>query len=169
MLLLALVGLEIGWRATASEWLHLEILAKSILLIAFLGFLFEAFLPELFPNQDAYRLGWKFSGFFLEPSHVAISLFPSVAILLVSKSPLFKRFGTFALVGLVLFSRSSSLIVLIFLWLIYQVFVKKAVKFTRRFVFIIAIKEIFSFILNLLYKLYLLSYNVYTRNHLKNR
>lgn len=139
MLLLALVGLEIGWRATASDWLQLEILAKTILLIAFLGFLFEAFLPGLFPKQDVYRLAGRFSGFFSEPSHVAISLFPSVAILLVSKNPLFKRFGTFALIGLALFSRSSSLMVLIFLWLIYQVFVKKAVKFTRRFVFIVTI------------------------------
>jgi len=139
MFLLALVGLEIGWRATASDWLQLEILAKTILLIAFLGFLFEAFLPGLFPNQDVYRLDGKFSGFFSEPSHVAISLFPSIVILLASKRPLFNRFGTLALIGLVLFSRSSSLIVLILLWLIYQVFVKKTVKFTRRFVFIVAI------------------------------
>ncbi|GAB1233139.1 hypothetical protein UT4_16050 [Ferrigenium sp. UT4] len=119
---LIFVGLEVGWRSTDNDWLNLQKVSQWVLLVAFAGFIIEALLPGSFPLQAGSRSEGKFSGLFAEPSHVAFSLFPSIAILLVAESKPMRRKGILALVSLLLFSRSSTLIALIVVWVSYRMF-----------------------------------------------
>lgn len=121
---LIFVGLEVGWRATDNDWLKLQKVSQWVLLAGFAGFIIEALLPGSFPHQAAYRTEGKLSGLFNEPSHVAFSLFPSIAILLVAESKQMRRKGILAIVCLLFFSLSSTLIALIVAWVLYRMFVQ---------------------------------------------
>lgn len=125
LFVLVLIGLEVGWRAVDNDWLKLQETAVWVLLIAFAGFIIEALFPASFPNQAAYRFDGKLSGWFNEPSHVAFSLLPSIAILLVAERKNLRIFGVLALLGLFVLSRSSTLIALIFVWGLYRLFITR--------------------------------------------
>jgi hypothetical protein len=125
LLFLSFVSLEVGWRATDTDWLKLQKAATWVLAAAFGGFLIEALLPASFPQQAGYRSAGQLSGLFNEPSHVAFSLFPVVAILLVAESKKLRRNGLIALCGLVLLSHSSTLFALIAAWFLYRLFVHR--------------------------------------------
>ena len=140
--LMICVGLELGWRATESQWLNLEKTARWLLLVVFATFLFQS----LMMNVTGYSAQGKFSGFFAEPSHVAISIFPSVVILLVSSNISARHIGMLAIVGLLIFSRSTSLIALIFAYLTYQVVFIGNLKFSKvPFFLLIAVAGVSSF------------------------
>jgi hypothetical protein len=128
LIFLAFVGWEAGRRAQSSDWLNLEKTATWSLLAAFSAFLVEMAVPSLFPLQELYRIEGKFSGLFNEPSHVAFSLFPCIAVLLISESKKTRRRGFFALFGLLLFSRSSTLIALIAVWILYRLFIERRLR-----------------------------------------
>ncbi len=117
--------MELELRASITDWEKLQKTAQWCLALAFLAFGVELLLPGLFPQQTVYRFEGKLSGLFSEPSHVAFSLFPCIAILLIAESKVIRRRGMFALLGLLIFSRSSTLLALILTWVIYRLLVKK--------------------------------------------
>jgi len=125
LMVLVLIGLEAGRRAGESDWLNLQSAAVWTLLAAFSAFILEMALPSLFPLQAMYRNEGKFSGLYHEPSHVAFSLFPCVAILLVAESKKTRRSGILALLGLLVFSRSSTLLVFIAVWVLYRLLIRR--------------------------------------------
>jgi len=120
---LVLFGLEVGWQASEEDWLKLQRIAPWILLAAFAGFMVEAIYPAGFPHQVIYRAGGKLSGLFSEPSHVAFSLFPCLAILLVAEKKQLRQAGMWALFLLLIFSRSSTLIGLAVSWILFYKFI----------------------------------------------
>jgi hypothetical protein len=125
---LALIGFEAGRKATTSDWLDLQKTATWILLAAFSGFILEMAVPSLFPHQAGYRSEGKLSGLFMEPSTVAFSLFPCVAVLLVAESKKIRRRGYLAVLGLLLFSRSSTLLAFIVVWILYRLFSQRRLR-----------------------------------------
>jgi hypothetical protein len=120
LLILAGIGWEIGRRSQAVDWINLQRAALYSLAAATVGFAVEMAVPSLFPSQANYRAHGKLSGLFQEPSHVAFSLFPCIAILLVAESKRSRQIGTFALLGLLLCSRSSTLVALTAAWFLYR-------------------------------------------------
>lgn len=118
---LSLVGFEIGKRATDADWLRLQTSARWILVVTFVGFIAEMLNPTLFPHGEPYRIQGKYSGIFLEPSHVAFSLFPSCAILLLAEGRSRRWLGVLALFGLLALSYSTTLVALICLWVVYRI------------------------------------------------
>lgn len=128
LMFLVLIGFEIGRKARTSDWLDLQKTATWILLAAFSGFILEMAVPSLFPNQAAYRSEGKLSGLFMEPSGVAFSLFPCVAVLLVAESKKIRRRGYLAVLGLLLFSRSSTLLAFIVVWVLYRLFSQRRLR-----------------------------------------
>jgi len=133
LMFLVLIGLEVGRRASSSDWLNLQKTALWALLVAFSAFIVEMLMPAWFPRQAGYRSEGKLSGLFQEPSHVAFSLFPCIAVLLVAESKRTRRTGMWALVGLLVFSRSSTLVVLIVAWAIYHLLVQRRLRQTALF------------------------------------
>jgi len=125
LIFLILIGLEIGNRARLKDWLNLQKAAIWGLVLAFSGFLAEAIAPSKFPNRGGFRMEGRYSGLFKEPSHVAFALFPCVAVLLVAESKKIRRGGLFALIALLIFSRSSTLLALTAAWLVYRLLVQK--------------------------------------------
>lgn len=115
-----LVGFEIGWRSCADDWLKLQKLCAWLLLVAFGSFVGEYF--GLLAGKGRYE---SYSGIFFEPSHVAFSLFPSIAILLLAQRKMLRRIGMLALLGLMLFARSSTLISLTIAWIFFQAFMQR--------------------------------------------
>lgn len=128
LLFLAFIGWEAGRRARSSDWLNLQKYATWALLAALSGFLVEMAMPSLFPLQAGYRSDGKFSGLFHEPSHVAFSLFPCIAVLLVAESKKIRRRGFLALLGLFILSRSSTLVALTAAWILYRLLIQKKLR-----------------------------------------
>lgn len=126
--LLVFIGLEVGRRSTMDDWSNLYKVATWAVVASFAGFLLELAMPALFPNQAGYRDTGRLSGLFSEPSLVAFSIFPCIALLLVSEHQRTKRLGTCGLCGLVMFSRSSTLIALIIAWLLYRSIIQRSWK-----------------------------------------
>jgi hypothetical protein len=123
LMFLILIGLEVGRRAENSDWIKLQRAAVWSLLVAFSSFLVELAVPSRFSPQEGYRSKGEYSGFFSEPSVVAFSLFPCIAILLVAESRKTRRSGMLALLGLLVFSKSSTLLALIVAWILYRLFI----------------------------------------------
>lgn len=115
-----LIGLEIGWKSSVEDWLKLQKNCSWLLLVAYVGFVAE-FLG-LLAGKGRYE---SYSGIYFEPSHVAFSLFPSIAILLLAQSKKLRRIGMLALLGLLLFSRSSTLFMFTIAWIFYQAFLQR--------------------------------------------
>jgi len=128
LMLLISIGWEVGRRSSNTDWSNLQRTAIWTLALAFSAFIVEILMPSWFPNQASYRDLGKLSGLFSEPSHVAFSLFPCVAILLVAADKRMRRIGALALVGLFLFSRSSTLIVFVAVWFLYRLFLQRKLK-----------------------------------------
>jgi hypothetical protein len=125
---LTLAGLEVGRRADQAQWLRLQRTASWLLFIAFSAFALEWLFPNLYPAKVGYRAEGRLSGLFLEPSHAAFALFPCLAILLVSEDKTKRRMGALALVGLLVFSRSSTLVALTAAWIAYRLVVQGKVR-----------------------------------------
>lgn len=142
LLFLIFLGFEIGWKANNDDWLKLQKTVSLILLVAFLAFMVEMLLPDSFTSQARYRMEGKYSGLYSEPSHVAYSLFPCVVILLMAESKQFRRKGMLALFGLILFSRSSTLIGLTVAWLLYNLFTQG--KFRKSALLILGMVSLFT-------------------------
>lgn len=128
MLFLTLIGMEVGRRTSTEDWLRLPQAAFWAFLFALASFLLEMALPSLFPAKAGYRLVGKYSGLFNEPSHVAFSLFPCVAVMLAAANRITRRWGYVALAILLLLSRSSTLFGLIAAWLIYRLALQRKLK-----------------------------------------
>jgi hypothetical protein len=127
LVFLVLMGLELGRRASTGEWLNLRKTALWALFVAFMAFGVEMLVPASFPNQSGYRFEGKFSGLFTEPSHVAFSLFPCIAVLLVAEGKRTRQMGMLALLGLLILSRSSTLIALVVAWVLYRLVAQRKV------------------------------------------
>jgi hypothetical protein len=128
LMLLILIGVEVGRRVSSGDWLRVQKAATWSLIAAFGGFCVEALAPAWFPNQTGYRATGRLSGLFSEPSAAAFSLVPCVVVLLVAERKSVRRRGMFALLGLLLVSRSSTLIALVAAWLLYRFLVKRKLK-----------------------------------------
>jgi len=122
---LVLMASQLGRTAGGMDWLSLQKTAQWCLLVAFLAFIVEMLVPAWFPLQAGYRSEGKFSGLFGEPSGVAINLFPCIAVLLAAERKGTRQMGVLALLGLLVFSRSSTLIALILAWVVYRLLVQK--------------------------------------------
>ena len=123
LMFLILIGLEIGREAESRDWRKLHRAAIWSLLVAFSSFFVEMALPSHFPLQADYRSKGEYSGLFQEPSHVAFALFPCIVVLLVAEDKKTRRSGMFALLGLLVFSKSSTLLALIVAWILYRLFI----------------------------------------------
>jgi hypothetical protein len=123
--LLILIGLETARRANSIDWSNLQKTAIISLLVAFSAFAVEVLVPSWFPHQGGYREEGKLSGLFQEPSEVAFTLFPCITILMVAEDRKTRISGALALLGLLIFSRSSTLIALIAAWIVYRLFIQK--------------------------------------------
>jgi hypothetical protein len=106
-------SIEIGSRASYSNWIDLQSSGKFILLIAFLTFIIEASFPKFFPDQEKYRLSGNYSGIFEEPSHAAYFLIPWILMMLFSGVKKNLIYGALGLLILILFSKSATLFALI--------------------------------------------------------
>jgi hypothetical protein len=134
LIFLVLIGMDIGGSASPGDWLSLQKVALWSLLFAFSAFILEMLEPAWFPIQGIYRAEGKFSGLFQEPSHVAFGLFPCVAVLLVAERKKTRLLGTLALLALLVFSRSTTLIGLIAAWVLYRLFVQRKLAQTALFI-----------------------------------
>jgi hypothetical protein len=123
LMFLIFIGLEVGRRAENCDWIKLQKAAVWSLLVAFSAFLVEMAVPSLFPLRAGSRSKGEFSGLYSEPSAVAFSLFPCVAVLLVAENRKTRRSGMLALLGLLAFSKSSTLLALIVAWILYRLFI----------------------------------------------
>jgi hypothetical protein len=123
LLFLILVGLEVGRTSSSADWLNLQKTATWSLVIAFSALVVEVLIPEWFPNQQRYRAEGKLSGLFSEPSHLAFALFPCIAVLLVAEQKTTRQRGMCALLGLLVLSRSSTLIAFIAAFVIYRLLI----------------------------------------------
>jgi hypothetical protein len=130
LVFLVLLGLEVGRGASGTDWLNLQKTALWSLVLAFSAFIVEMLRPTWFPDQAGYRTDGKLSGLFQEPSHAAFALFPCIAVLLVAEGKRTRQKGTLALLGLLLLSRSSTLIALIAAWVIYRLVVQRKIRQT---------------------------------------
>jgi len=148
--ILLVVGLEIGSRSTYEDWQKLRTTASRILLFASVTIIAEIFLPAYFsPDKIKYHTEFKFSGIFNEPSHVAVSLFPCIAILLSSSKNSYNRNGILALLFLFVVSRSSTLFMLTFCYIAYRIIIqgkmKQGAKYTLIVGFIISIAAVTNY------------------------
>ncbi|MDA8429809.1 MAG: hypothetical protein M0T70_11190 [Geobacteraceae bacterium] len=148
LFVLICIGIEISKQAKPQDWLKMQQTALWILIIAASFVVFEFFLPNLFsPEKAAYHLEGKYSGLYSEPSLLAISLFTPVALLLSSQVKKYNRCGVIALLFFLLFSRSSTLILLTFCYVLYRsMFSHKISQIFRYVLAIIGIVCIASYI-----------------------
>jgi hypothetical protein len=128
LVLLVFIGWEAGRRSLIGDWLNLQKAALFSLLVALAGFIAEASIPSWFISKQDYRAHGKYSGLFQEPSHVAFSLFPCIAILLIAENRTSRRRGILALVTLLIVSRSSTLIALTAAWFLYRLVVQRKLR-----------------------------------------
>ena len=124
LLFLVLMGMEVGYRASESDWLNLQRAAQWALIMAFASFIVEVLIPSRFPNGAPYRAKGELTGLFPEPSQAAVYLFPCIAVLLVAGEKKTRQKGMIALGGLLIVSRSSTLIALTAAWLIYRLLIR---------------------------------------------
>jgi len=123
---LIFIAMEIGWNANEHEWLQLQKPATWLLAICIASFMIEMIFPDYFPSQAKYRDEGRYSGLlFSEPSHVALSMFPCIVVLMTTKVKHSQRNGILALFLLFLFSYSSTLIILTTCWLLYTLLMQK--------------------------------------------
>jgi hypothetical protein len=118
-------GVFLGKISQPDDWRKLDSVAIFVLGVSFIGFMIEMKYPSLFPDQAHYRENLSFSGIFPEPSVVAFSLFPAIAILLCSHLSRSRKLGVIFLIGLLIFSRSSTLIALTIAFVLYRLSLKK--------------------------------------------
>jgi len=134
MFALICIGLEIGKQASPEDWLKMRQTALWILVIAASFIVIEFIVPNLFsPDKAAYHKEGKYAGLYPEPSLAAFSLFPCVVLLLSAPYKKYHRQGVFALFFLLLFSRSSKLLMMIFCYVLYRLFFADKIKQVIRY------------------------------------
>jgi hypothetical protein len=111
---------EVGRSASIKDWLSLESAAVWVLLIGFASIILELLIPQLFPGTAGYRSLGKFSGMFNEPSYLAMAMAPSLILLMLSNTKKNMQIGIVSLVILYAFSRSSTLIGILMVQIIYK-------------------------------------------------
>lgn len=114
------MGIEVGVRAELGDWLKLQKTAMWAIAATLVSLVIEVLWPGWFPSKSAYQSRGLYSGFFKEPSHVAVGMFPCIAVLLVSKDRKMRRNGLIAIACLLILSRSSTLIIFIAAWIVYR-------------------------------------------------
>lgn len=127
-IILTIVGYSIGLQSSISSWIGLYKPAIWIILIIIFGLLIEFFFPEFFPATAPYREQFKYSGFFSEPSHLSYSAFPSILLLITSSKGGIRALGVIALLTLMIFSRTSTLMVLVLGFGIFYLIIKFNIK-----------------------------------------
>jgi hypothetical protein len=138
--ILLIISLELGARTKSSEWQKLRATAFVVIVIAVLFMIAEMLLPHYFSaDKINYHKEFKYSGIFSEPSHVAISLFPCIAILFSSKDKKYNRKGIFAIIVLFALSHSASLAVLTLCLVAYRLLILSRIKQGLKYLAIIAI------------------------------
>lgn len=143
------IGLEIGARAKPEEWQKLRPTAFRIIIVAFIFILAEILFPQLFsPYKINYQNELKYSGIFYEPSHVAISLFPCIVILLSSNENKYNLKGIFSLLILFIVSRSSTLVMLTLCYIVYRLVLLRKMKQSLKYLSIIAITTVIAVTFN---------------------
>lgn len=147
--ILLIIGLEIGARAKPADWLNMRTTAFRIIVTALLFIISEAIFPKLFsPDKIKYHNELKYSGIFYEPSHVAISLFPCIGILFMSRDKSFVRKGVFSLVLLFLLSHSSTLVILTLSLIIYRLIILSKLKQSLKYLSILVLVSAIAVTLN---------------------
>lgn len=138
--ILLMIGLEVGARAKPEEWQKLRSTAFRVLIVAFFFVIAEILFPQFFSiNKIKYHTELKYSGIFNEPSHVAISLFPCIVLLLSSNDKTYNRKGIYSLLLLFLLSRSSTLVMLTFCYIAYRLVLLRKLKQSLKYLSIIAV------------------------------
>lgn len=138
--ILLMIGLEVGARAKPEEWQKLRSTAFRVLIVAFIFIIAEMLYPQFFSlSKIKYHTELKYSGIFYEPSHVAISLFPCIALLLSSNDKTFNRKGIYSLLLLFLASRSSTLFMLTLCYIVYRLVILRKKKQGLKYLSIIAV------------------------------
>ena len=122
--LLTFVGLEIGFNSVREDWVRLKERTPWIVSIVILSLLIEATFPTSFPDQAGYRSEGRLSGLYSEPSILAVTLFPSILVLLASKNIRLIRIGILTLTLVVLLSYSTTIVTLTFCWLLFYLFLR---------------------------------------------
>lgn len=147
--ILLIVGLEIGAKATHKDWQRLCSTSLWTIIVAITFILLEMLVPSLFsPIKSAYHAEFKYSGIYSEPSHVAISIFPCIAILLSSYKRNYNSKGLIALLLLLFLSRSSTLIVLTLCYITYRLVIMERLIQVIKYMSITLIVIVTAFLLN---------------------
>jgi hypothetical protein len=135
---LVIAGYQCGKCASLNDWLKLESASKLIIAAGFFGVIIQINYPEFFPDFTySYRLENKLTGFFREPSYLALSLFPAILILVNSKNINNRFVGILSMLFFAIFSRSLTLILIIIFWIILNLFFLRKNKFIYLTIFFI--------------------------------
>lgn len=128
-LLLGLVTVESAAQASLDDFRKLRETAFAVLSIAIASIIIEAIFPGLGgEGKIKYHIEYKYSGIYSEPSHVAISLFPALVLLFSSSNRRDIKRGFLFFFLLLALSRSSTLILLSLVALIYFAAIRLDVK-----------------------------------------
>lgn len=128
MLLLLLIGIEIGRVANSDDWSKLPVAARGALLVNFAAFGIQIVSPSYWPFSAHIGARGELPGVFVEPSHFAFLMFPCLAVLLVSEEKRWRIWGWSSLIVCLIFSRSSSLLAFASAWLLYQLVIRFSIR-----------------------------------------
>lgn len=112
LLVYLLVGFDISFKLTSNDFIKLAPISAGSILVIVLSVIVEFFYPELFPHHKGYQIQSLYSGLFNEPSHLALTIFVLLIILLTDKRMLFKIIGGLSFVICFLLSPSMTYIFL---------------------------------------------------------
>lgn len=119
---LIIFGYNLGQKCVESDWINLRKISQWVLFLGITGIVIEFLFPEYFISKAPYQDFYKYSGFFKEPSHLAYSIFPCLALVILSGNNKTKLFGAVSVLVFLIFSRSSTLIVLLMALLLINFF-----------------------------------------------
>ena len=139
LLFLIITAFKMVDSSHVEDWLSLQRVVKWALVISFASFALEALRPSWFPSTAVYRADYKLSGIFPEPSHVAVSLFPCVAILLASENKKARRAGWLTILALLIVCRPTTLLVLILAWILYSAIIHGKIRQTGVVVLVVGV------------------------------
>ena len=161
LLVYFLVGFDISFKLTSNDFIKLAPISSGLTVLIVLSVIIEYFYPELFPHHKGYQIQSLYSGFFNEPSHLAITLFALFIILLTDKKMLFKSIGGLSFVICLFLSPSMTFIFLTFVFILASLLILK-----RLFIFLLLaiIMIIFFFIVDINYYLQRLNFHEFIFN-----
>lgn len=127
-LLITFISYQVGIKATNYDWIYLNNAALAVIIFSLFGLSLEFIFPNYFPELSGYRSEGKYTGFYQEPSHLAFSIFPAIAILLGSDRKRSKYFAWIASILLLYFSRTTTFILLLVNFITYKCILDKKFK-----------------------------------------